>query len=121
MLIGLWLLWRLAPFVPHFDLGKLKSALRPLFDPQIEAGAVLSYLTCWLVVSQAVTALVSRPHTLEALLLLIAGVLAGRLIVANQAFVPAELLALIVLLPHRRADVPDDVPARGGCCWSQRC
>lgn len=99
VLVGLWLIWRLAPFVPHFDLGKLKSALRPLFDPQIEAGAVLLYLTYWLVVSQALSALVSRPHLLEALLLLIAGVLAGRLIVANQAFVPEELLALVLLLP----------------------
>lgn len=99
LLIGLWLLWRLAPFVPHFDLGKLKSALRPLFDPHIEAGAVLTWLVYWLIVSQALAALVSRPHTLEALLLLIAGVLAGRLVVANQAFVPAELLALILLLP----------------------
>lgn len=99
LLIGLWLTWRLAPFVPHFDLGKLKAALRPLFDPQIEAGAVLIWLTYWLVVSQALSALVSRPHLLEALLLLIAGVLVGRLVVANQAFVPAELLALILLLP----------------------
>lgn len=98
-LIGLWLAWRLAPFVPHFDLGKLKSALRPLFDPQIQTGPVLLYLAYWLVVSQALAALVSRPHLLEALLLLIAGVLVGRLVVANQAFVPAELLALILLLP----------------------
>lgn len=99
LLIGLWLLWRLAPFVPHLDLGKLKSALRPLFNPQIEIGAVLIWLTYWLVVSQALSTLVSRPHLLEALLLLIASVLVGRLVVANQAFVPAELLALILLLP----------------------
>jgi hypothetical protein len=32
-------------------------------------------------------------------LLLIASVLVGRLLVANQAFVPAELLALLLLLP----------------------
>lgn len=99
LLIGLWLAWRLAPFVPHFDLGKLKAALRPLFDPQIEASSVLIYLTYWLVMAQALSTLVSRPRTLEALLLLIAGVLVGRLIVANQAFVPAELLALVLLLP----------------------
>ena len=99
LLIALWLAWRLAPFVPHLDLGKLKAALRPLFDPHIELSRVLVYLTYWLVISQALSSLVSRPRTLEALLLLIASVLAGRLIVANQTFVPAELLALIVLLP----------------------
>lgn len=99
VLVTLWLVWRLAPFVPHLDLGKLKSALRPLFDPHIEIGATLGFLTYWLVVSQALTVLVSRAHTLEALLALIAAVLAGRLIVANQAFVPSELLALLLLLP----------------------
>jgi hypothetical protein len=51
------------------------------------------------VISRAVASVVSRPRTLEALLLLIAVVLVGRLIVANQAFVPSELLALLVLMP----------------------
>ena len=99
LLLGLWLAWRLAPFVPHFDLAKLKAALRPLFDPQIDAAATFVYLSYWLIVSEAVTALVSKPHTLEALLLLIATVLVGRLIVANQTFVADELLALVLLLP----------------------
>ncbi|HEY5759599.1 MAG TPA: VanZ family protein [Steroidobacter sp.] len=99
LLIGLWLAWRFAPFVPQFDLGKLKAALRPLFDPTFDFVTVLIFLTCWLVVNQAVAALVSRPRRLETLLLLMAAVLIGRLIVANQAFVPAELLALLLLLP----------------------
>lgn len=99
LLIGLWLAWRFAPFVPQFDLGKLKAALRPLFDPTFDFVTVLIFLTCWLVVNQAVAALVSRPRRLETLLLLMAAVLIGRLIVASQAFVPAELLALLLLLP----------------------
>jgi VanZ family protein len=99
LLLFLWLTWRFAPFVPHFDLVKLKSALQPLFRPHIVFSEVLIYLTYWLVVSRAVTALVSRQRALEALLLLIAGVLVGRLTVANQAFVPSELLALLLLLP----------------------
>jgi VanZ family protein len=99
LIIGLWLAWRFAPFVPQLDLGKLKAALRPLFDPTFDFITVLIFLTCWLVVNQAVAALVSRPRRLESLLLLMAAVLIGRLIVANQAFVPAELLALLLLLP----------------------
>lgn len=99
LLIGLWLAWRFAPFVPQFDLGKLKAALRPLFDPTFDFVTVLIFLTCWLVVNQAVAAMVSRPRRLETLLLLMAAVLIGRLVVANQAFVPAELLALLLLLP----------------------
>lgn len=99
LIIGLWLAWRFAPFVPQLDLGKLKAALRPLFDPTFDFVTVLIFLTCWLVVNQAVAALVSRPRRLETLLLLMAAVLIGRLVVASQAFVPAELLALLLLLP----------------------
>jgi VanZ family protein len=97
--ITLWLLWRFAPFTPQLDLGKLKSALQPLFNPQFEPAAVFLYLSCWLVVNQAVAALFSRPRRLEALLIVIAIVLIGRLVVANQAFVAAELLALLLVLP----------------------
>lgn len=97
--IALWVLWRFAPFIPHLDLGKLKAALRPLFDPQLNAALVFAYLTCWIVVSQALAALVSRARLLETLLVLIAGVLVGRLLVADQAFVPSELVALVMLLP----------------------
>jgi VanZ family protein len=99
LVIIAWLAWRLAPFAPQLDLAKLKAALRPLFDPQLDPVAVFIYLTCWLVVNQAVAALASRARRLEVLLLLIASVLVGRLLVANQAFVPAELLALLLLLP----------------------
>lgn len=99
LLVGLWLAWRWAPFTPQLDLVKLKSALRPLFDPQFEALAVFVYLTYWLLLSEAVSALAGRQRSLEMLLLLIAGVLLGRLVVANQAFVPSELLALVLLVP----------------------
>ncbi|MBL8268199.1 VanZ family protein [Steroidobacter sp.] len=99
LLIGLWLAWRFAPFVPQFDLGKLKAALRPLFNPTFDFVSVLIFLTCWLVVNQAVAALVSRSRRLETLLLLMAAVLIGRLLVSSQTFVPAELLALLLLLP----------------------
>lgn len=99
LLLGLWLTWRFAPFVPQLDLVKLKAALRPLFSPQFDPVIVFSFLTFWLVVNQAVAAVVSRPRRLEALLLVIAMVLVGRLLVANQTFLPGELLALLLLLP----------------------
>jgi VanZ family protein len=99
LLLGLWLAWRFAPFVPQLDLGKLKSALQPLFSPQFDPVIVFGFLTFWLVINQAVAATVSRPRRLEALLLVIATVLVGRLVVANQTFLPGELLALLLLLP----------------------
>ncbi|HEX2492311.1 MAG TPA: VanZ family protein [Steroidobacter sp.] len=111
LVIALWLAWRYAPFAPQLDLAKLKAALRPLFSPQFEPQAVFTFLTCWLVVNQVIAALFSRPRRLEALLIVIAVVLIGRLVVANQAFVPAEIFALLLLLPfvvlmHRLAPQP---------------
>jgi len=99
LLLGLWLAWRLAPFIPHFDFAKLKAAVRPLLHVQIDISATFVYLAYWLIVSEAMAALVSKANALEALLVLIITVLLGRLIVANQTFVPDELLALLLLLP----------------------
>ena len=99
LVVGLWLIFRAAPFLPQWDLGKLKAALRPLFEPHWDAVAVVIYLVCWLVVNQALASLVRRSRRLEALLLIIAAVLAARLVVANQSFVADELLALLLLVP----------------------
>lgn len=99
LVIATWLVFRFAPFVPQFDLGKLKLALQPLFEPLWDAVSVFVYLVCWLVVNHAAGALVRRSRRLEALLLIIAAVLAGRLLVANQTFVADELFALLLLLP----------------------
>src|SRR5262249_46056267 len=63
------------------------------------ATSILVYLICWLAVSQALYALVSQERALEALLILIAAVLIGRVLVDAQAFVPAEIFALVALLP----------------------
>jgi VanZ family protein len=99
LLICLWLAWRFAPFIPEFDLARLKTALTPLIHPQVSLSVTWLYLTYWLVISQACSALVSPSRTLEALLSLIALVMLGRLVVIYQTFVPSELLALVVLLP----------------------
>lgn len=94
-----WFAWRLAPFMPEITLGKLKSALHPLFDPTISAGATAFYLVWWMVVAQAVFVLAGAQRGVEMLLVAIAAVLVGRLFIAELAFAPSELLALILLLP----------------------
>lgn len=99
LVVATWLVFRFAPFVPQFDLGKLKAALQPLIEPRWDAVSVLIYLVCWLVVNHAAGALVRRSRRLEALLLIIAAVLSGRLLVTNQTFVADELFALLLLLP----------------------
>lgn len=99
LLLALWLAWRLAPFLPQLDLAKLKAALQPLIHPQFDPVAVFVYLTCWLVINQAIAAIVSRPRRLELLLMVIAAVMVGQLLVTGHRFVPSELIALLLLLP----------------------
>jgi VanZ family protein len=98
-LVVAFLAWRLAPFVPELDLAKLKAALTPLFRPDIDPGLAARFLVSWLVVAQALFAISGRERGLDALLALIATVLVARLLLATQAFVPAELLALLLVLP----------------------
>jgi VanZ family protein len=99
LVVASWLIFRFAPFIPQLDLGKLKAALRPLFEPQWDPVSIFIYLACWLTVNQAIGSLVRRSRRLEALLFVIAAVLVGRLIVTNQSFVADELCALLLLLP----------------------
>lgn len=95
----LWIGWRLAPFIPRVDLAQLKGALRPLFDPQLHFAAVASYLCYWLIVGHALFSLTRRQVHVEALLIVIAVVLMGRLLVGHQGFIPSELAALLLVLP----------------------
>lgn len=99
LVVFLWLCWRLAPFKPRLDLGQLKSALQPLFDPQLHLISVAGYLCFWLIVSHALFSVVRRHVHVEALLILIAIVLIGRLLVGHQGFIPSELAALLLVLP----------------------
>jgi len=95
----LWLATHWAPFVPHFTLGKLKAALQPLFDPTASWAATTHYLVWWMVVAQIVFVLASTQRGVEMLVAAIAVVQLGHLFVVDQAFVPSELIALVVLLP----------------------
>jgi hypothetical protein len=95
----LWLAAQWAPFLPHFSLFKLKSALQPLFDPKIEWWSALHWLVWWLVVAQSVFVLAGGARAMEMMLAAIAFVLVGRLFVIDQAFIASELAALLALLP----------------------
>lgn len=99
VVLTLWFAWRLTPFLPEVTLSKLKSTLQPLFDPQISIAATALYLVWWMTVAQAVFVLAGAQRGVEMLLLAIAALLVGRLLISDLAFVPSELLALVLLLP----------------------
>jgi VanZ family protein len=99
LVLALWFASCWAPFSPHFTLSKLKAALQPLFEPQVTLIATIDYLVWWTLVAQIIFALTSAQRGVEMLLAAIAAVLVGRLFIADLSFVPAELIALALLLP----------------------
>jgi VanZ family protein len=99
IVLALWIASRWAPFIPYFTLSKLKIALQPLIDPQVTLLATIFYLVWWTLVAQTVFVLTSAQRGVELLLAVIAAVLVGRLFIADLAFIPSELIALVLLLP----------------------
>jgi len=111
-----WLAWRLADFSPHVSLTRLKLALRPLLELNFSLSLTLRFLLLWLVVAQATMSYASRQRSNEVLLAIMAVVLIGRLLFVTPAFIPSELLALLLLLPtlivlHKFRSVPQSVVA----------
>jgi glycopeptide antibiotics resistance protein len=98
-IVLLWLVTRLWPLLPDATLSQLKSAVRPLFQPQVASAEFAALFVGWLVVAQAVFHLARRQRGVDVFLLVIAAVLVGRTITQGNALVPAELAAIGVLLP----------------------
>lgn len=99
LLLFTWVIWRMADFEWAISLARLKSALRPLLDWNFSLALTARFLLMWLVVAQAVLSYAHRQRSNEVLLTLIATIMVGRLLFVTPAFIPSELLALVLLLP----------------------
>jgi VanZ family protein len=97
--IVLWLLARLWPLWPNVGLRQLKLAVRPLLDARLDLGEVAVFLLGWLIVAQATFHVVKRARSVEALLLVIAVALVGRALMTGNQVEPAEVTALVLMLP----------------------
>src|ERR1700709_1354698 len=116
VLLITWVLWRLANFDFAISLTRLKQAFRPLLEWDISLLLTLRFLILWLVVAQAVLSYAHRQRSNEVLLTIIAVVLIGRLLFITPAFIPSELLALVLLLPalialHKFRSAPQSLVA----------
>jgi hypothetical protein len=98
-ILVLWFLARLWPLVPDVGLRQLKDAVRPLFQPRVDAADLTTFFVGWLVVAQAVFHLTRRQRAVDAFLIAIAIVLVGRVVTAGNSLVAAELAAIALLLP----------------------
>ena len=50
-LVGTWLIYRLIPFVPSFDLQLIKDSLKPVFNFQLAPVSIIYDVTAWLVIA----------------------------------------------------------------------
>jgi glycopeptide antibiotics resistance protein len=98
-IVVLWLATRLWPLLPDASLSQLKAAVRPLFRPEFAWSEFVAFFVGWLIVAQAVFHLARRQRGVDAFLIVIATVLVGRTITAGNVLVPAELAAIVALLP----------------------
>lgn len=98
-LLVLWVIARLWPLLPDPSLGQVKRAVRPLLSPQLAWSELAAFLVGWLVVAQAVMHLSRRERGVDALLVVIAVVLVGRVFVGGSVLELAEIVALAMLLP----------------------
>jgi VanZ family protein len=99
VVLVLWLIARLWPFVPDASLRQLKRAVRPLFTPEIGWADLAAFFVGWLVVAQAVFHLARRQRSVDVFLIVIAAVLVGRTFTAGNTLEFAELAAIALLLP----------------------
>jgi VanZ family protein len=99
VVLVLWLITRLWPFVPDASLRQLKRAVRPLFTPEIGWPDLAAFFVGWLVVAQAVFHLARRQRSVDVFLIVIAAVLVGRTFTAGNTLEFAELAAIALLLP----------------------
>ena len=99
VVLVLWLIARLWPFVPDASLRQLKRAVRPLFSPELGWTDLAAFFVGWLVVAQAVFHLARRQRSVDVFLIVIAAVLVGRTFTAGNTLEFAELAAIALLLP----------------------
>ncbi len=98
-LLVLWLIARLWPLLPDASLRQLKRAVQPLLSPQLAWGELAALFIGWLVAAQAVMHLSRRERSVDALLVVIAIVLVGRVFAGGSVLEFAEIVALALLLP----------------------
>jgi VanZ family protein len=98
LLVALWLIAHLAPFVPRLRPGRIEAAIETSLAIPFEPGKMFGFFACYLVLGTLVDTLLRRPYFWSALLTLFAISLGARLLFVGQHLSPAEGIALILSL-----------------------
>ena len=109
LLVALWLIAHLAPFVPRLRPGRIESAIETSISLNLVWPTAFYYLACYLVLTALLHALLRRPFFWSAVLALFVASLVSRLLFVGQHLSPSEVIgaigALLSVLLLRRLDL----------------
>jgi VanZ family protein len=92
LLLGVWLAYRLYPYVPAIDLHKYWDALKPVvFHPRPSGYDLFRYTAIWLTVGSLIEAAGGRRRGWLLFPLFIAAVLAARVVIIGKTLSAAEI------------------------------
>jgi VanZ family protein len=92
LLLGLWLAYRLYPYVPTIDLHKYWDALKPVvFHPRPAGYDLFRYTAIWLTVGSLIEAIGGRRRGWLLFPLFIAAVLAAKVLIIGETLSAAEI------------------------------
>lgn len=95
LLVALWLVSHLAPFVPRLRPGRIEAAIDTSLSMPFELGSFFGFFACYLVLGALLHNLMRRPYFWSALLMLFGLSLAARLLFVGQHLSPAEGFSLL--------------------------
>jgi VanZ family protein len=97
LLLGLWLAYRLYPYVPAIDLHKYWDALKPVvFHPRPTHYDLFRYTAIWLTVGSLIESVGGRRRGWLLFPLFIAAVLAARAVIIGKTLSAAEIGAAAI-------------------------
>lgn len=95
LLVALWLIAHLAPFVPRLRPGRIEAAIEKSISLGVAWPTSIYYLACFVVLAALLHALFRRPYFWSALLTLCGISLLCRLLFVGQHLSPSEVLGAL--------------------------
>ena len=100
LLLGLWLAYRLYPYVPAIDLHKYWDALKPvIFHPRPTGYDLFRYTAIWLTVGSLIESIGGRRRAWALFPLFIAAVLVAKVMIIGKTLSAAEIGGAAIAFP----------------------
>lgn len=99
LLIALWLIAHLAPFVPRLRPGRISAAWETSLAMQITPGKMLGFFVCYLILGSLMRTLMRRDSYWPWFISLVIGSLAARLAFVGHHLTPDEVVGCLLALP----------------------